>query len=95
MKTLSTLLLAVAALAAAAPNAAGPEVLDPRQTCVYSCGCQTDDGSGIDPDTATCCANVGGSLGNDGTVRVFSCFFSLSSFLPLPRALSLQFMPPS
>ncbi|SPQ24254.1 c94f7fed-8b4b-4c5f-b846-a55e7ddde883 [Thermothielavioides terrestris] len=68
MKTLTTLLLSVATLATAAPNAAGPAVLDPRQTCVYSCGCQTDDGSGIDPDTATCCASVGGTLGNDGTL---------------------------
>ncbi len=73
MKTITVLILTTAALALAAPNgAANPAILSTltgRQTCVYSCGCQDDqERDGPDPDTAPCCASVGGILGNEGTV---------------------------
>lgn len=75
MKTISALILAVAALAAAVPNAVAPAdaALVSRQSCTYSCGCQLEgDDGGIDPDTAKCCSNVSGTLGNEGSVSAFS-----------------------
>ena len=79
MKFITAVLLTIATLASAAPNlnadanAAAP--LASRQECVYGCGCQSDDpDQGTDPDTATCCASVGGTLGNEGTVRSSLCY---------------------
>ncbi|KAK4034526.1 hypothetical protein C8A01DRAFT_39007 [Parachaetomium inaequale] len=72
MKLVTALLLTIATLASAAPNPnadANAAILSARQECVYGCGCQSDDpDQGVDPDTATCCASVGGTLGNEGTL---------------------------
>ncbi len=68
MKTAATILLTLASLAWAAPNTNSP--LSTRQSCIYSCGCQTDGSGGVDPDTALCCASVGGVLENEDTVRL-------------------------
>lgn len=72
MKTATALLLTMASLAWAAPNT--NPLLSPRQSCVYSCGCQTDGSGGVDPDTALCCASVGGVLENEDTVHAFVVF---------------------
>jgi hypothetical protein len=74
MKLVAALLLTIATLASAVPSpnadADAAAVLSARQECVYGCGCQSDDpNQSVDPDTATCCASVGGTLGNEGTVR--------------------------
>jgi hypothetical protein len=74
MKVFTAIILTIATLAAAAPSPNGDATdatLVTRQECVYSCGCQTQgDDSGVDPDTATCCSSVGGTLGNEGSVRL-------------------------
>ncbi len=72
MKVVVALLLTLVTLSTAvpSPNDINPAILSARQECVYSCGCQVDnDGEGTDPDTAPCCASVGGILGNGDTVR--------------------------
>ncbi|KAK4199240.1 hypothetical protein QBC40DRAFT_297793 [Triangularia verruculosa] len=67
MKFTATLLLALTALVSAAPQLNGE--LDSRQTCIYDCGCSSGSGEpSPPPDTATCCASVGGTLGNGGTL---------------------------
>lgn len=80
MKAITAILLTIATLASAAPNVhddANPATLADRQTCVYSCGCQDDqERDGPDPDTAPCCASVGGTLGNEGTVCGSALSFS-------------------
>ncbi|KAK4148796.1 hypothetical protein C8A00DRAFT_38620 [Chaetomidium leptoderma] len=72
MKVITALLLTIANLASAAPNPNGDSnlaILSTRQTCIYSCNCQDDkEGDGPDPDTAPCCASVGGTLENEGTL---------------------------
>ena len=69
MKTVTAVLVAMVGLVSAAPNT--DAILSTRQSCVYSCGCQTDGSGGVDPDTALCCASVGGVLENEDTVRSF------------------------
>ncbi|KAK0744879.1 hypothetical protein B0T21DRAFT_325802 [Apiosordaria backusii] len=68
MKFTTTLLLALTAIVSAAPQPGSSEV-DARQECVYDCGCSSGSGEpSPPPDTATCCASVGGTLGNGGTL---------------------------
>ena len=66
MKTVTAVLVAMVGLVSAAPNT--DAILSTRQSCVYSCGCQTDGSGGVDPDTALCCSSVGGVLENEDTV---------------------------
>ncbi|KAK3306163.1 uncharacterized protein B0T15DRAFT_503142 [Chaetomium strumarium] len=69
MKSIAAILLTLATVATAAPsiNANAPAdaaaMLSSRQECVYDCGC-----SSPNSDTAACCAAVGGTLGNEGTL---------------------------
>ncbi|KAK3901359.1 hypothetical protein C8A05DRAFT_34963 [Staphylotrichum tortipilum] len=66
MKTIIAILVTMAGLAWGAPNP--DSLLSTRQSCVYLCGCQTDGNGGVDPDTALCCASVGGVLENEDTL---------------------------
>ncbi|KAK0741428.1 hypothetical protein B0T18DRAFT_394024 [Schizothecium vesticola] len=65
MKAITTIILALAAVATAAPSPNADAVdapLSARQSCSYSVLCNEDDeGEEPDPDTARCCAASGGS----------------------------------
>jgi len=70
MKVITPLLLSLVTLASAFPSSGADSVGAPisaRQACTYDILCNEDDeGEGPDPDTARCCALVGGS--GDGSV---------------------------
>lgn len=72
----ATVILALAALASATPRPnpdAGVAAFLPRQECIYAVLCQDDkEGDDPDPDTAKCCTQVGGTLGEGGFVRTIS-----------------------
>jgi hypothetical protein len=70
MKVIITIILALAAIASAAPSPNADEgPLSARQSCSYSVFCNEDDeGEEPDPDTARCCAASGGS--GDAFVRL-------------------------
>ncbi|KAK0726494.1 hypothetical protein B0T21DRAFT_413824 [Apiosordaria backusii] len=65
MKAITVLFLTFITVASAAPSANAGSASTPlsaRQTCTYDILCnETDEGEDPDPDTARCCALVGGT----------------------------------